>query len=63
MYRCPPNDEDAKVHKVASTFGYNPTFEKGEKITVCPCCELPINTITLPMSISTTPKIGVDEKR
>jgi hypothetical protein len=63
MYRCPPNDADAEIHRAASAFGYNPTFEKGEKITICPCCELPINTIALPISTATTPLTGFEGKK
>lgn len=62
MYACPPNDEDAELHRAASSFGYNPPFEKEQKISVCPCCELPINTIQLPMTISTTPTTNSDGK-
>lgn len=58
MYTCPPNDEQAEIHKAASAFGYTLMAQKGEKITVCPCCQLPINNIPLPLSIPTTPSTG-----
>lgn len=60
MYQCPPNDEHAEIHRASSAFGYNPNVEPGEKVTICPCCELPINTITLPITIPTTPITGAE---
>ena len=57
MYRYPANLKEARVHKLASKFGYkNPELKNKEKVHTCPCCENLISTMEIPLCYSTTPQ-------
>lgn len=57
MYKTPADPESALIHKAAASFGFNPPYEVGESVPICPCCLLQVNTEELPLSTSTTPDI------
>lgn len=44
------------MHKKANEFGYNSkTTSDSKPAPLCPCCELPINTVRIKMKYGTTP--------
>ena len=59
MYRTPPIPEAAIVHRNASLFGYNRSSNSEE--SVCPCCQLPVNTVQVPFCSPTTPSSDQDQ--
>lgn len=53
----------AEEHKRAVAFGYNPRLtESGKSPTRCPCCQNPINTVSLPICYGTTPSSDSSEE-
>jgi len=49
--------EAAEIHNIATSFGFNSLRkDDGSSVAICPCCEMPINTIPLPLSYPTTPE-------
>jgi hypothetical protein len=56
MYQYPGNLNEASLHKLANQFGYNSKFlTDGKKAPLCPCCELPVNTVSIDLDYATTP--------
>jgi hypothetical protein len=55
MYQYPANKKEALLHKLANKFGYNSKFlSDGKKAPLCPCCELPVNTVSIGLDYATT---------
>jgi hypothetical protein len=60
-YAFPSTLQQAEIHEIANTFGYNSLVnEDGSPSSICPCCKLPINTQALPMNYETTPDVRLD---
>lgn len=56
MYRYPASFKEAKLHKLASKFGYSHhTLQNDDKVAVCPDCESLTSTMEIPLCYSTTP--------
>lgn len=56
IYSFPATTEQALIHEMASSYGHNTLLnEDGSPVAVCPCCEMPINTLPLPLAYPTTP--------
>ena len=55
MYQYPAKLANALMHKKANEFGYNSKNINGKPAPLCPCCELPINTVRIKLKYGTTP--------
>jgi hypothetical protein len=56
MYEYPANRKEALMHRKANEFGYNSKTVGNDQATpLCPCCELPINTVRIKLKYGTTP--------
>lgn len=57
MYRYPADYEEAKVHEMASRFGYRHNkLKNGEQVPVCPCCQNYTSTIEIEICYGTSPR-------
>lgn len=55
MYQYPAKLSNALMHKKANEFGYNSKTINGKPAPLCPCCELPINTVRIDLQYGTIP--------
>ena len=50
IFAFPSQITDAKIHQIASTFGYK-SISKDNQAQICPCCSESINTQELPLNL------------
>lgn len=56
MYQFPADYKEARVHQMASKFGYSTgKLKNNEEVPVCPCCESQTSNMELPLCYSTIP--------
>jgi len=56
MYKYPADYKEAKVHEMATRFGYSYNkLKDGETVPVCPCCQNLTSTMEINICYSTSP--------
>lgn len=56
MFKYPANYQEALIHRYANKFGYNSgKMKDGTDTPICPCCEIYINTLEIPLTYPTLP--------
>jgi hypothetical protein len=56
IFRYPASYQEALIHRDANKFGYNSARMKdGTDTPICPCCEIYINTMEIPLDYPTLP--------
>lgn len=57
-YAFPATVQQAEIHEIANVYGFNSLVNgDGSPASICPCCNLPINTQELPLNYETTPDV------